>query len=234
MRHYTMEKWVDFARGVLNEQERVAMKSHLDGGCRACKDILRLWERVHAMGRQERAYEPPESTVREIRAKYALHGPRGIQPKARAAASLLFDSFLTPLAEGVRSAAPVTRQLLYGIGEYRIDLRMEHQAESGTISLIGQILDSSAPEGGTSAILVRLLVGSETVAESKPNQFGEFRLETNSQGPFLLSVQLSAGELRIPQIETSQGSSSNGPQVVEPKQDRKRRKSVKRSTRKKV
>jgi len=210
------------------------MKSHLAGGCGECKEALKLWERVHSVGRQEPAYEPPESALRQIRAKFALYGPHKIQRKARTAASLLFDSFLSPLAEGVRSAGPTERQLLYGIGEYRIDLRMEHQAESGTISLIGQVLDSSAPESGTNATLVRLLVGRKIVAESKPNEFGEFRLETDSPGPFLLSVQLSAGELQIPQIEGSQGPAADGPQVVERKADGKKRISVKRSTRKKV
>lgn len=209
MGHYSMEQWVDFARGVIGERERAAMQSHLENGCRACSESRRLWERVHTLSRHEQAHEPPKSVVRALRATFALHGPRKVRRGTPAVASLLFDSLRSPLAEGVRSGASVARQLLYGVGNYRIDLRMEPQPSSDRLTLVGQVLNSADPGVQIGASLVRLVRGRKIVAESTTNRFGEFRLESDTQARFQLRLQLPAEELRLaiePSIELPNGS----------------------------
>jgi len=217
MRHYSMEKWVDFARGVIGERERVAMQIHIENGCRECSAALSLWHRVHTVGRREQAYEPPESAMRALRGAFALHAVRKVRLGALAGASLLFDSLRTPLAEGLRSGAPGARQLLYGVGNYRVDLRLEPQPDSDKLALFGQVLNSADPAAEIGASLVRLVRGRKVVAESTTNRFGEFHLESDTSARFQLSLQLPAEELRLPAISPSGELSDGSPQPADSK-----------------
>ncbi|MGB9068311.1 MAG: hypothetical protein WCC21_07055, partial [Candidatus Acidiferrales bacterium] len=96
MDHYSMEKWVDFARGVIGAREKTAMQSHLNTGCKQCSKALNLWTHVHQVARQQTTLEPPDTAVREMKAAMAIHGPRRPKGVARAVAKLLFDSGLSP------------------------------------------------------------------------------------------------------------------------------------------
>jgi hypothetical protein len=234
MKHYSLEKWADFARGVIDEQERAAMQCHLEDGCRMCREALSLWKRVHTMGRQERNYEPPESAVRALRAAFSLYGPRKVRSGAQAAASLLFDSFRSPLAQGVRSGTSGARQLLYGVGKYRIDVRVERQIESEGLALLGQVLDSTDPGAEIGASVVRLMRDREVVAESATNRFGEFRLESSTGGRLQLRVQVPSGEVRFPPIDLPTDPPREGLQVIDSKQSKKRSVRPQKSTGKKV
>lgn len=234
MRHYSMEKWVDFARGVIEEQERTAMQSHLENGCHECSAALSLWQRVLTLGQREQAYEPPQSAVRALRGAFALHGAHKVRRGTLAGASLLFDSLRTPLAEGVRSGASGVRQLLYGIGNYRIDLRLEPQPESDRLALFGQVLNSADPAAEIGASLVRLVRGRKVVAESITNRFGEFHLESDTDARFQLRLQLPAEELRLPAIEPSLKSSEEGFQHTDSKVLRGRARRPKKRTRRNV
>jgi hypothetical protein len=229
-----MEKWVDFARGVVGEQERAAMQSHIENGCHECSAALSLWHRVHTVGQREQDYEPPESAVRALRGAFALHGPRKARCGTLAGASLLFDSLRTPLAEGVRSGASGARQLLYGIGNYRIDLRLEPQPESAKLALFGQVLNSADPAAEIGASLVRLVRGRKVVAESTTNRFGEFHLESDVDARFQLRLQLPAEELRLPAIEPSFEFSEKDSQHTDSRVLRGRAKRPKKRTRRKV
>lgn len=51
MKHYSLEKWADFVRGVIDERERAAMHSHLEEGCTMCQEALVLWKRVDTIFR---------------------------------------------------------------------------------------------------------------------------------------------------------------------------------------
>ena len=234
MSHYSLEKWADFVRGVIDERERAAMQSHLEDGCVMCREALSLWRRVHSLGRLERNYEPPESAVRALRAAFSLYGPSKIRSGAQAVASLLFDSFRSPLAQGVRSGASSARQLLYGVGKYRIDLRVEPQVESEGLTLFGQVLDSTDPGAEIGATVVRLVRDREVVAESETNRFGEFRLESNTQGRLQLRVQVPAGELRFPAIDLPADFPLGGSQAIDSKPGKKSSGRPLKSTRKKV
>jgi hypothetical protein len=201
MDHYSMENWVDFARGVVGAQEKTAMQSHLDTGCKQCSKALNLWQQVHQVARQQTALEPPETAVRQMKAAMALHGPRRQMGVAAATAKLLFDSGLSPAAVGVRSSGSAARQLLFGVGTYRIDLRMEPQLDSDKVAVIGQVLHSADPREGLGALPVALLKGRKVVAETITSNFGEFNLECDFEGRFHLRVKLPAEELRLALVD---------------------------------
>jgi hypothetical protein len=201
MEHYSMEKWIDFARGVVGPQDKAAMESHLKSGCKQCSRTLDLWKHVYEAARFGQASEPPDSAVRSVKANFALYGPRREKRGAKAIAKLLFDSTLGPLPVGVRSTASPARQLLFGIGTYRIDLRMEPQIDSQKVAVIGQVLHSADPLNGLGALPVSIVKGRKVVAETITSQFGEFNLECDLEGGFQLRVKLPAEELQFALVE---------------------------------
>jgi hypothetical protein len=201
MKHYSMEKWIDFARGVAGPQDKAAMQSHLESGCKQCSRTLGLWKHVYEAARFGQASEPPDSAVRSVKANFALYGPRREKRGVKAIAKLLFDSSRSPLQVGVRSTASPARQLLFGIGTYRIDLRMEPQIDSEKVAVVGQVLHSADPRHGLGALPVALIKGRKVVAETITSQFGEFNLECDLEGGFQLRVKLPAEELQFALVE---------------------------------
>lgn len=201
MEHFSMEKWIDFARNVVGAPDKVAMQKHLETGCKQCSKTLELWKHVHQVARHESALEPPESAVRAMKGTFAIHGPRRQRSGSRSIAALLFDSALSPAQAGVRSSSNTARQLLFGVGTYRIDLRMEPQLDSDKVAVVGQVLHSTDPHEGLGALPVALIKGRKVVAETVTSQFGEFNLECDLEGRFQLRVKLPAEELQLALIE---------------------------------
>jgi hypothetical protein len=202
MRHYSLEKWVDFARNVIDEDERIEMQSHLQTDCTACSKELRMWQRLQQVARRESVYAPPEGTVRTVNATFANRSAGQLRHAKSEVATLLFDSFRSPLLAGVRSAESATQQLLYGIGDYRIDVRIEPQMDSEKVVLIGQVLNSADPDERLAAVPVSLFTGRKMLAESVTSEFGEFQIECGLEESFRLVVLLANGkEVSIPLVE---------------------------------
>jgi hypothetical protein len=218
MEHYSLEKWADFARQVIGEQERAEMQSHLDDdGCRKCAKALGLWQHVHVAARRELSYQPPESAVRSMKGTFAIQGPRKATLGARSIAALLFDSAVSPLTVGVRSAAATSRQLLYGAGNYRIDVRIEVQADSQKIAVVGQVLNSADPDEIVGAVPVTLARGRKVLAEAVTSPFGEFDVECDRKGPFELRVMLPSEVLTLPLIGPTSGALDDVPEAANSK-----------------
>jgi hypothetical protein len=201
MRHYSLEQWADFARNVAGTQERLEMQQHLDQGCNKCAKVASLWRHVHAVAKHEHRYAPPDGAVRMAKGNFAIHGPRGFSRRPSLIASLIFDSSLGPLPAGVRSAARVERQLLYGVGNYRIDLRIEPQVDTDNVAIVGQVLRSSDTISDIGPVTVKLTKGRKVVAQTESNKFGEFRLECDLSTGFQLRISLPVEELCVQLIE---------------------------------
>jgi hypothetical protein len=202
MRHYSLEKWVDFARNVIDEDEKVKMQNHLQTGCTACSKELCMWQRLQQVARGESVYAPPEGTVRTVNATFANRSAGKLRHAKSEVATLLFDSFRSPLLAGVRSAESTSQQLLYGVGDYRIDVRIEPQMDSEKVVLIGQVLNSADPDERLAAAPVSLFTGRKMLAESVTSEFGEFQIECELEESFRLVVLLSDGkEVSIPLVE---------------------------------
>jgi hypothetical protein len=200
MAHYAMEKWIDFVRGTSGDRERAAMQSHLEYGCKQCSETLSLWKHVYDAVQRDRAMEVPETAVRAMKAMFAIHGPRRRQPKL-AIAQLLFDSALSPLQAGVRSSSSSARQMLFGVGTYRVDLRMEPKHDSSKVAVTGQVLHPADPAEMPEALPVALLKGGRVVAETVTSRFGEFNLECDQEGRFHLRVKLPGEVLQLALVE---------------------------------
>ena len=190
MKHFGAQEWVDFVRDTLGADQKAEMRMHLDQGCQRCQREANVWLRVRETTGRQRADEPADSAIRFVRGSFAISGRNSAQRSRKLLAEVLFDSSQEPLPAGVRSAASSSRQLLYGAGDIRIDLRLEPQVDSESVSLIGQILNSANPETGTAETTVALLKGGKVVSEASTNRFGEFRLECNLGSGLELRITL--------------------------------------------
>jgi hypothetical protein len=216
MKHFSSTEWADFSRGTVDSDRREAMQAHLDGGCAGCAEVARTWERVRQIAQREHSYGPPESAIRTAKDLLPVRGGRGRSLLVR----LMFDSLESPAFAGVRSTTTDARQMLYGIGSYRVDLRMEPQIDSDKVALVGQVLDSADPvKAGVQAKVV-LLRGRKVLAESRTNALGEFHLECSLEGNLQLQLTLPRDlGVRIPLVvptepaTTETTDSANGKQI---------------------
>jgi hypothetical protein len=195
MKHFSLTEWADFVRGMIDIDRKEAMQVHLDSGCKECGEVAKTWARVCEAAKRECAYQPPESAVRMAKSHLAIYGNPGRAPKVE----LLFDSCQNPVIAGVRATATAARQMLYGIGTYRIDIRMEPQMDSDKVSVVGQILNSADQVRAGAHVTVALLRGNKILAESQTNTLGEFHLECSLEGHLQLLLTLPrARDIRIP------------------------------------
>ncbi|HTZ75845.1 MAG TPA: hypothetical protein VMB47_18155 [Candidatus Aquilonibacter sp.] len=193
MDHFRTEQWADFARGTVRSMDKLLMQKHLEGGCKSCEKELSLWRRVTETARRQPNPEPSEGAVRLVKAIFATQKPRKIAKPLPMAAELLFDSMRAPALAGVRSVAGGARQLLFGLGVHRIDLRMEPELNTDQVRIIGQVLDSSNP-GKFSKVTVSLHSGNKPAKVSETNDLGEFQLEGCLSDRLRLSAALPKGE----------------------------------------
>ena len=203
MKHFSLEEWADFAREVVERGRRELMQQHLDQGCTQCGEVLKTWTRLRQAAWRERSYEPPQAAARMAKSLLAF----GVKGATASVARLLFDSFKSPVTAGVRSVSMTARQMLYGVGTYRIDLRMEPQMDSDKVSLVGQVLNSADPVRVGAQVTVTLLRGSKVLGESQTNSLGEFHLECSLEGQLQLLLALPrARDVMIPLLVPSASS----------------------------
>lgn len=235
MKHFSLEEWADFARDVVGPAAKNAMQNHLETGCKKCAKVFGTWKRIHEAARRESAYRPPESAVRTVKGLGALYGLGKDSRMKAGAVQLLFDSARSPLPAGVRSSSVVARQLLYGVNQYRVDLRIQPQEDSDKVAVVGQILNSSDPDHGIGALHVVLRRGKKVIAESVTNRFGEFHLECDLESSLHLQAGLPHGQVvHIPLVEPIGETPPGRPESDEGFGVRKLLKRTKKSTRKKV
>lgn len=235
MKHFTTEEWADFARNVAAPDKRELMESHLETGCGQCQRVVRLWKNVYEAAQREASYEPPDAALRTVKAMYAIQGKPRLKAAKTTLPQLLFDSLLMPLQAGVRSAATDVRQLLYGSGDFRIDLRLEPQVDSEGISVVGQLLNSVDLAAAVASIPVALLKAGRVVAESTTNRFGEFQFDTTLDKNLQLHVQIPQGpKFSVPLVDPLARDAVDNSEVADFKSVRKLLRESNKSTRKKV
>ncbi len=191
MKHFTPEQWADFARGLVGKKDKSLMQNHLEE-CKECEKEASLWWRVVQTARHQTTVEPSEGAVRYAKAIFAANRPS--EQARESFAQLLFDSMKTPALAGVRSATTGPRQMLFGLGDHRIDLRMEPQIDTDNVMIIGQVLDAANPGRVFRNVPISLHLGDKLVATSQTNEFGEFELECRLAGRLQLSATLPQGQ----------------------------------------
>jgi hypothetical protein len=194
MEHFSVEKWIDFANEVVASDEKELMDKHLEHGCKSCQQTVSLWQRVRASAAAEGKYQPPESAVRIAKAAFAGVALASRKKGAGSRVKVLFDSFLQPILEGVRSAGAGTRQMLYRADPYQIDVQLEMKPNGNRIVVTGQLLNLSNPRiiASGARVLVSNMHGD--VVHTVANQFGEFSGEVKNSGDLQLTFATPSGE----------------------------------------
>jgi hypothetical protein len=185
MKHLSDEDAVNFVNQVMSAEEQIETQKHLEFGCKRCTEAVAIWKRVRQAGSLEAEFQPPAGVVRIAKAAFAAAGLEKVHDGLK----LLFDSSLQFAAAGVRSASNDTRQLLYGVGPYLIDLYISARPGGKAISVTGQLMNSKFPERILSAVPIVVGNGAGTAVLATTNNFGEFQGEVESGGDL---------ELRLP------------------------------------
>jgi hypothetical protein len=182
MKHIPGEAWSDFVRRVVHTPRKEKMKEHLEQGCKRCSKIVSLWQRVRQTAENEKNYGPPGDVVRIAKASLAGSNLKVNQKRQDSLAELLFDSFLQPVLEGIRSSSIGTRHMLYRADPLQIDLLIESQADGRSVVVTGQLMDLHHPEVGGHDLRVTLSNLRGRVVQAATNQFGEFCQEIENSG----------------------------------------------------
>jgi hypothetical protein len=195
MKHFKLHEWVEFARNMVNLERKTEMQRHLDDGCRECQQMMNLWQQVGASAIREKQYEPPPHALRALLGLFALQRPAKASLITRL--KLAFDSLASPLPAGIRSGGISARQLLYRNGNYSVDLRVEVQADSGRIAMVGQVLNSDEQGRGIADIPVALHSADGKWQGVTTNPLGEFHFECPHSEKLELSFGVNANRTLV-------------------------------------
>jgi hypothetical protein len=181
MKHFTTEDWIDFVNQVAGPTQKRDMEKHLET-CEHCTKTASWWQKIQRTAKAEASYQPPSGAVRTARAAFTASEWARERRVAPGLVELLFDSWLQPATEGVRSGAAGTRRMLYRADPFRVDLQVEAQVGGKKVVVTGQLLDLRHPEvvGRDVPFMLSNLRGR--VVQATTNQFGEFREEIENSG----------------------------------------------------
>jgi len=190
MKHYAIDQWADFTRGLKAGAELAEMQGHLESGCAKCRELSDFTNRLGATCSSLAADAVPESTVRLARSIFPIQPKDRPKRGNRLPVELIFDSFLVPSPAGLRAAWQVGWQGLYRAGDCSVDLRIEPELKSERAAVIGQITNHVMPELEMGNLPVCLRAGKQVVAETVSNRFGEFQMEYDQQAQLKLCIHL--------------------------------------------
>ncbi len=126
----------------------------------------------------------PEGAALAFKRAFRSPGSRVVQ----VVATLVFDSFQTPVVNGVRGAAVGTRRLLYEATGVSIELSLDSLPATGDVLVTGQVVHPGDEASGICEVPVQLLHGRRTVAQTQTNRFGEFHLKGEAGKGMQVSV----------------------------------------------
>jgi hypothetical protein len=139
-------------------------------------------------GRKQRRLENdsrrPEGELQAVERAFRSPRSRPVQVFA----TLVFDSFQSPVPGGVRGVAVGTRRLLYEATGVSIELNLDSLSATGDVLVTGQVVQPGDVAAGICQVPVQLLHGRKTIAQTQTNQFGEFHLKGEAGKGMQVSV----------------------------------------------
>jgi hypothetical protein len=198
-KHYAIDQWVDFTRGVVAGDEAAQMREHLRNGCVECSRLSDFTGKVSGACVGLATAQVPESALRLARAIFPIRMVERPKRGNRLPVEMIFDSFLVPSAAGLRSTWQIGWQGLYRAGDCSVDLRIEPELKSSRAAVIGQITSHVQPAVEMGNLPVCLRAGKQVVAETVSNRFGEFQMEFDQQTQLKLCISLrDAKSIQVP------------------------------------
>jgi hypothetical protein len=199
VKHFSEQLWTDLARGIASSANR-DLEAHLAAGCPDCSSAYRVWKFVYSVAKDEPSFSPPDLAVHRVKVEFAASHP--VEAKSSIMATLMFDNLSQPLTAGVRSGGLDSRQLMFDAEGTIVDLVIETHPKSGTISLVGQVVDKRGTKIAPRQVSVMLWTETgQCLAEASADQFGEFQMEFPPQDRLRLSVEIVGRKsIRIPPV----------------------------------
>jgi anti-sigma factor RsiW len=194
--HISFERLADMVEGRVSAEETAGERAHI-ADCRRCSAQAAELERVTALMRADTSEDAPRDLVfGAIRLFHSRSTESAPGLLRRLVAALTFDSSTRTPAFGVRSgqAAPA-RQLLFGAGDFDVDLRLAAGEEGWTVS--GQVLGPC--EGGRVEAFAHG-APEEAAARASLNDLCEFTLPPVPEGTYALRLRLNDTEIEIPEL----------------------------------
>jgi hypothetical protein len=191
MKHFGPGPWADFARGLLSGEQAREMQAHAQA-CLACRRTAEVLRKLAEFARAEGTSEPPPEVVGRAKAIFQRW-----QPKSTGFAGgvfrVLYHSFRQPLPAGVRAMDRPYR-VLYGAGDYALDVQIEPEHGTSRCALVGQIANQLHPDDRLPNVPVMVVSGERVVASALSNAHGEFHLTYPPREGLRLRVFLRDGE----------------------------------------
>jgi hypothetical protein len=193
-RHSTSEQLIDLIEQRLSAADRSRVETHLSS-CRQCsRQAAALGHLIEVM-RTDDSRDAPEHVLNRAFRLLRIHRLSNAPDSARRRfrAILRLDSAQQGLALGVRAGRPMTRHLLFDIGDdNELEVRIE-RAESGW-RVAGQILGTC--HGGQV-----VLEGVSGQATTELNSQCEFSLPPQPGAIYKLVLELQDVEVEVPILE---------------------------------
>jgi len=202
----TFENLIDFANGRLAEDETQAIETHLAQRCDECTTAIDWHRGFVSTASADRSFDPPSwviaranSLFADAKANAAKRGVRGVLNRLRAA--LVFDNLAGNLVDAIpaRSATMDSRQLLFNVAPYDVDLLVTSASASGTVAVTGQILASEEVEiGSVGNLTVEFVRDDVVVATAETSEYGEFSVQTLPAGTYDVHIVGEVREIVVP------------------------------------
>ena len=202
--HFTDERWSDFVRGAVSEDERLSMDAHLQSGCRDCGAAMTAFAAVARLAAEDSAQLVPQLSVDRAKALFEANPSRSWIDKCTA----IQAEFMSAMSDnwqlaGVRSGGSEARdsagdRMLFRAGDYSVDLKLDAPAGTEGGEIIGQISCEPANLESVNGVLVQMLSGlGLTLGETTTNRFGEFFMDYAGQKNVTLRFAIKQRNQRI-------------------------------------
>ncbi len=189
-KHYDIPDWLDLLRGFPSPEARLAMESHREN-CAQCRDTLAWVTRLQSTAEADSRSDVPAQVVRNAQAIFALRRLEQIQSPMGSLARMIYDSFQQPALQGVRSEQRSDiRHMIFEADDYVIDLRLEHERDLASVSMIGQIHLAANTDARVTPMAVTLTSNQNILAATTCNDFGEFAMSYEPKGSLCLHLGL--------------------------------------------
>ena len=201
--HYGAGEWTDFVRNLVSEKDRIDMEEHR-AVCSQCGVLFEFLRKVAITGQNEQVYtQASEALTASARALFVSERAQSrVRSRITRAlqtltGKLTYDSAADLLPAGARAARPASRQMLYEVGDFCLDLRFDRETGSTKVTLVGQIANRRDPAFLVAKLPVLILSSSGVVAETESNEFGEFSLDYTPGRDLRVSVQIGNACIQI-------------------------------------
>lgn len=174
---FDMGQWCDYVRGLLDSDTESRMNRHLERSASSREQVAAL-RQVLAVAASEAASTPPDWAVRSAKAMGSL--ARKVDETRpswlrRFVMSVSFDSLASPALVGTRDVQTLDRHLVFDADDYRVDLRIEPEADFQGAVYVGQFMRKSDDVEPMVDVPVLAVRGDSILGHAKTGRFGEFQ-----------------------------------------------------------